>query len=207
MELRMPYRAFMPALLASMLACLAVPTARASLLLDASLSAESPFGPFLPTDTIIIGGTATNTSSNQSISICEGICIGDANTFSLGAAASIPNGYSFLFGNGGDQSVGFLDGQLNGVLAPLQSKQFIFAEFSPEGGVASPGNYSFFVQLQLFSATSERPFLGGSSYGGGWQVVAVPSTTPIPSALPFFAAGLVVIGFFRRKRQRIISRA
>jgi hypothetical protein len=71
-----------------------------------------PFGPFSSSDTVIITGTATNDSLDQTISICEGGCVGDINTFSLGASAFTPTAtttyYSFLFGDGGDTSLGFL---------------------------------------------------------------------------------------------------
>jgi hypothetical protein len=123
---------------------------------------EIPFGPFHPNDTVTITGTATNISPDQSISICEGVCVGDTDTFSLGASAFTPTAtvadYSFLFGNGGDTSIGFLDGQLAGILDPGQTKTFTFGEYVPKGGFASPGFYGFGpLQLQIFCGDSGSP--------------------------------------------------
>jgi hypothetical protein len=168
-----------------------------ALLLDVTLG-EVPLGPFAPTDNVIIYGSATNTSSTQTMTICEGVCLGETTTFSLGAFASIPNGYSFFFGNGGDTSLGFLDGQLAGTLAPLNTEQFIFGEFTPNGGFAPPGLYSFGVQLQIFAATPDRPFHGGPSFGGSFQVIPA---TPLPPALSLFATGLGLLGFLGWRRR------
>src|SRR5215469_10301247 len=134
--------------------------AHASLLADISLG-SLPFGPFLPDEPVVIAGSATNIS-NQSITLCEGICLGDATTYSLGALASSPGSYVFFFGNGGDASAGFLDGQLNGVLLPGQTRTFTFGEYVPISVSTPPGFYGFFDQLQIFATTPDRPMLGSS---------------------------------------------
>jgi hypothetical protein len=74
----------------------------------------------------------------------------------------------------------------------------------PNGGFAPPGVYGFGpLQLQIFAATLDRPFLGAPSFSGTWQVAADVSPTPLPAALPLFAAGLGVISLlgWRRKRK------
>jgi hypothetical protein len=136
-----------PALMALLLGVVMFPApqARATLLLQASIG-TIPFGPFSPTDSVIIGGTVTNVSPDQTITICEG-CVDGSNTYSLGGSAFAPTPtaahYTFFFGNGGDVSAGFLDGQLAGSLAPGQTKTFIFGEFIPNSGLVPFGLYGF----------------------------------------------------------------
>lgn len=143
--------------------------ANAAPLLSISLG-PVPLGPFTPNETVVITGTATNTSADQVISICEGVCIGNSLTYSLGARASIPNGYTFRFGGGGNATLGFLDGKLAGQLLPGAQKKFIFGEFSPISP-ALPGAYSFLTQVQIFTADSARTMIGSSTFSGTWQVV------------------------------------
>jgi hypothetical protein len=123
----------------------------------------------------------TNVSPDQAITICEGVCIGDANTYSFGAWASIPTGYSFTFGNTrppdlppdtsmGPQESAF-DGQIAGVLLPGQEKDFVFGFYTPTEQL-SPGWYSFLTQLQIFDATAERTMLTTTTFSGHWEVVA-----------------------------------
>ena len=59
-------------------------SAHAAILLSASFSDNFPFGPFRPRERIEILISLTNTSTDQTITICEGPCIGDALTYSLG---------------------------------------------------------------------------------------------------------------------------
>jgi hypothetical protein len=157
-------------------------TARAALLIDASIG-MLPFGPFTPTEEIVVTGSIVNVS-NQDVTVCEGtgVCVGasvDA-TYELGGFASSPNGYTFSFGDGSDPSAGFLDGKASGTYAPGQEKSFIFGEYTPDGGIAAPGTYSFDDQLQIFAASPDRPMVGSSSFGGTWQVV--PASVPEPSS-------------------------
>lgn len=143
-------------------------SANAALLLSVSYSKNFPFGPFLPNDSIEIVASVTNISPDQTITICEGVCIGDSYTYSFGGLASIPNGYSFYFGNAPAEAV--FDGQIAGALLPGQEKDFIFGVYSPTAP-ASPGFYSFSAQLQIFGATLERPMLATSTFSGQWEVL------------------------------------
>jgi hypothetical protein len=152
--------------------------ARADLLIFASIG-MLPFGPFTPTEEIVVTGSIVNVSS-QDVTVCEGtgVCVGPsvASTYELGGFASSPNGYTFSFGDGSDPSAGFLDGKASGTYAPGQEKNFLFGEYTRDGGIAAPGTYSFGDQLQIFAATPDRPMVGSSSFGGTWQVVPEPST-------------------------------
>lgn len=163
--------------------------AHAGPLLSMNYSKSFPFGPFTPAETINIIGTLANTSSDQTISICEGICIGDFLTYSLGAQASIPNGYRFQFGNGGSTTHGPWNGQIAGQLGPGEEKDFIFGEYLPNSQ-ETLGKYGFSVQLQIFSATAERPMIGTSTFGGTWEVIeAAPIPEPTTFALLLAAIG------------------
>src|SRR4051812_28872420 len=75
--------------------------AQAGPILAADFGVNIPFGPFFASQPIVIKSLLTNTSSTETLSICDGVCVGGPNTFSLGGAAFIPNGYSFLWGDGG----------------------------------------------------------------------------------------------------------
>jgi hypothetical protein len=183
------------------LAMLGFQSAQASPILDVSIG-EIPFGPFSSSQAILITGTVNNPSPNEPLTICEGVCIGDTTTFSLGASSFIPtattNNYSFFFGDGGDASLGFLDGQIAGLLNPGQTKDFVFAELVPISTVA-PGQYGFNTSLQVFAATSDRPMIGNSSFGGNFQVAA---DVPEPSSRALFGAGLLGLLVFAAVRRR-----
>src|SRR5688572_25301300 len=101
-------------------------SAQAAILLSASFSDNFPFGPFRPRESIEILISLTNTSTDQTITICEGVCIGDAFTYSLGALASIPNGYSFSFGDRRFDNRLPFDGQIEGTLNPGATEDFVF---------------------------------------------------------------------------------
>jgi hypothetical protein len=135
-------------------AALLTSSVHAEVLLGVSFSDNFPFGPFLPNESIEIFATVTNDSADQTITICEGVCIGDSFTYSLGGLASIPSGYSFFFGNVPDEAV--FDGQVAGALLPGAERDFIFGVYTPIAP-ASPGMYAFSTQLQIFAATAERP--------------------------------------------------
>ncbi len=171
--------------------------ARADLLILASLG-TLPFGPFTPTETIIVTGSIVNVS-NQDVTICEGICGGANSTYELGGFAFAQTGYTFSFGDGSDPSAGFLDGEASGTYAPGQEKSFIFGEYAPDGGRAEPGVYDFDTQLQIFAATPDRPMVGSSSFGGTFQVVAAPEPSTWAMMLLGFA-GLGFVGYRRAKR-------
>lgn len=176
--------------------------ARADLLVDASVG-MLPFGPFTPTEEIVVTGSIMNVS-NQDVTVCEGtgVCVGasvDA-TYELGGFASSPNGYTFSFGDGSDPSAGFLDGKASGTYAPGQEKSFIFGEYTPDGGVVAPGTYGFDDQLQIFAATPNRPMIGSSSFGGTWQVVS-PSV-PEPATWAMMFLGFAGLGYAEYRRAR-----
>jgi hypothetical protein len=165
-------------------------------------SKSFPFGPFAPAEIIKIIGTLTNTSPDQTISICEGVCIGDPLTYSLGAIASIPNGYTFEFGNG-DTTLGIWD--VAGPLLPGEEKDFIFGEYLPLSQ-APLGTYAFGVQLQIFAAIAERPMVGTSTFSGTWKVIEsalVPEPTSL--ALLFAALGAILVVDGSKKRRAFTS--
>jgi hypothetical protein len=176
---------------------------QATLLLQASIG-TIPFGPFSPTDSVIISGTVTNVSPDQTITICEG-CVDGSNTYSLGGSAFTPTPtaahYTFSFGNGGDVSAGFLDGQLAGSLVPGQSKTFIFGEFIPNSGFVPVGLYGFGTGLQIFDGTLFGQQVGGSSFGGNWEVEALSSAVPEPSTWAMMILGFAGVGFMAYRRK------
>jgi len=164
--------------------------ATASSLVSVSYADNFPFGPFTPNETVSILATITNDSSTQPLFLCEGVCLGDSSTYSLGALENTPpgyNSYSFAFGDGGSTALGFLNGQIAGELLPGQSKNFVFGEFTPISPVA-PGTYPFLIQMQIFAATTDRPIIDSSTFSGSWQVV--PSTVPLPAAVWLLLSGV-----------------
>jgi hypothetical protein len=175
--------------------------ARADLLILASLG-TLPFGPFTPTETIIVTGTITNVS-NQDVTICEGICGGAGFTYELGGYAFAQTGYTFSFGDSSNPGAGPFDGEAGGAYAPGQEKSFIFGEYTPDGGAAAPGVYDFSTQLEIFAATLDRPMVGSSSFDGTYQVVA----TPEPSTWAMMLIGFVGMGFAGYRRTKRNSAA
>ena len=167
--------------------------ARASLLIDASLG-MLPFGPFTPSETVVVTASIVNVS-NQDVTICEGVCAGA--TYQLGGFASNPiatgAAYNFNFGDGSDPSAGIFDGKADGTLAPGQSESFVFAEYTPVGGDAPVGTYSFDDQLQIFDGTPDRSMVGSASFGGTWSVV--PPAVPEPPSALLLGSGLLLVAF------------
>lgn len=155
----------------------------------------TPFGPFKENEVIRLLATVKNISTDQSISICEGICLGDEFTYSLGGFANTPNGYLATFGNGGDTSEGWLNGQIAGTLLPGQTKEFVFRTYTPTE-LVEPGFYSFGAQLQIFAATEERPRLSSPSIGGKWEVIPVNE----PASVALLFAALLILVFARVRR-------
>lgn len=167
--------------------------AQAELLLSTSFSGNFPFGPFKPNEKIEIVVSLTNVSPDKTITICEGPCIGDSLTYSLGGLASIPTGYSFYFGDKKAEDV--FDGQIEGELLPGQEKDFIFGVYDPDGQV-EPGWYSFRTQLQIFDATADRVMLTSPTFSGQWEVKSVPE----PGTLAVLSISLGGLAFTRRRK-------
>lgn len=168
--------------------------AQAELLLNTSFSDNFPFGPFRPNEKVEIVVSLTNISSDKTITICEGPCIGDSFTYSLGGQASIPSGYSFYFGDKKNEDV--FDGQIEGKLLPGQEKTFTFGVYDPEGKV-DPGWYSFRTQLQIFDATADRLMLASPTFSGQWEVKSVAE----PGTIAVLSLGLAGLAFTRRRRR------
>jgi PEP-CTERM motif len=177
--------------------------ARADLLIDASIG-TLPFGPFTPTEEIVVTGSIVNVS-NEDVTVCEGVVVCAGTAYELGGFASSPSGYTFSFGDGSDPSAGFLDGKASGTYAPGQEKSFVFGEYIPDGGIAAPGTYSFDDQLQIFAAMPDRPMVGSSSFGGTWQIVS--TNVPEPSSLALLGSGLLLGALRQRGRLYKIQRA
>ncbi len=171
-------------------------SAEAAILLSTSFSDNFPFGPFRPRERIEVVISLTNTSTDQPITICEGPCIGDVFTYSLGGQASIPTGYSFFFGDRRREDV--FDGQIEGTLAPGATEDFIFGVYDPIGRTA-PGRYGFATQLQIFDATPERLMLDTSTFSGTWEVVS-PSRLPEPGSFALLALSLAGLVVTRRRK-------
>jgi len=147
----------------SIFSAFATQPAEATTIPSVSFADSLPLGPFSTSQTVIVKASITNASATDTISLCEGVCVGDANTFSLGAMSEYDSlYYDFFFGDGGDTSLGFLDGQIAGPLGPGQTKDFIFSEYVPLPSV-EPGLYDFFAQLQVFAATPDRPMLAADT--------------------------------------------
>ena len=174
----------------------------ASALLAVNFEKSFPFGPFTPNEPIRVIATAVNTSADQPIFLCEGFCVGDSFTYSLGIWDSIPVGYDFQWGNGGDTTAGFLNGTIAGELLPGEAKDFMVGEYSPVSQV-QPGTYDFLVQLQIFAATADLPMVDSSTFSGSWQVVD-PTPVPEPTTYALVLAGLgtMALNSRRSKYQR-----
>jgi hypothetical protein len=192
-----------------------LPSTSAALLLETSFVANFPFGPFSPTESIEILVTLKNSSADQTLTICEGPCLGDSNTFSLGGLASIPTGYTFYFGD--DPLEDVFDGQIEGTLLPGAEQDFIFGIYSPVAPV-TPGLYPFSAQLQIFAATEERPMLESPTFSGNWEVQCspfpgggstggcFPGPGPFPAPEPATLAllGIAFAGLGLSRRQRVV---
>ena len=154
---------------------LALPTtsAHAQSLLQASFTINLEFGPFGQNQAIVILATVTNVSPTQTISICSGVCVGEANTYSVASQTSTPDGYAFFSGDDPDADADAFDDQLVGSLAPGQTKQFVYGVYTPVSAV-TPGLYTFHAEILTFAATPERPLLRTDGFGGDWAVTALP---------------------------------
>jgi len=188
------------AALASVCLALGSSFASAETLLTGTFGPNLPFGPFAPNEKIPILVEVTNSSLDRSISVCEGVCIGDGYTYSLGGWTSSPYGYTFEFGNGGDTSLGPWNGQIAGPLVAGETKTFIFGIYTPVGAV-EPKWYPFWTQLQIFAATAERPMLTTATFSGNWMVAEPePPKVPIPGAICLFASGLGALILIAKRR-------
>jgi hypothetical protein len=155
------------------------------------------FGPFSNDQDVVIIATLRNESASQDLNICPGVCLGGPFTYSLGGLASIPLGYSFLFGNDPGSVPDDFDGQTIGTLAAGAERDFIFGIYRPDGGTL-PGTYGFGVQLQIFEATDARPMVNSSSFGGTWQVT---QAVPEPTTARLSILALIVLCVLRTRRR------
>jgi hypothetical protein len=199
-------------------AALAASAANAALLLDVSWSKNLPFGPFLPNESIEVIASVTNVSPDQTITICEGPCIGDSFTYSFGGLTSFltASAYSFYFGDDPVEAV--FDGQIAGTLLPGQEKDFVFGVFTPPAQLA-PDTYTARTQLQIFDATAERTMLAAPTLTLQWEVLACsqfpgggatggcfPGPGPFPAPEPGTLAliGLALAGMAAMRRRSIV---
>jgi hypothetical protein len=146
------------------------------------------FGPFSVGQDIPILVTVTNTSSTQAIGVCEGVCLGNEFTYSLGGLASVPPGFQFFFGDEPAENV--FDGQVPTSLAPGEAFTFVFGVFQPDSGTGT-GLYPFLAQLQIFDASPERNLLSAPTFSGFLPV-------PEPSTVLLLLAAIAV-GACRRR--------
>ena len=172
--------------------------ASAALLLDTSFADNFPLGPFKPNQKVDIVVSLTNSSPDHTLTLCEGPCLGDVFTYSLGGLASIPDGYSFYFGDKKREDV--FDGQIEGPLLPGATKSFVFGVYTPEGK-AEPGWYSFRTQLQIFDATPDRLLLAAPTLNSQWEVRAVPEPA-LPVLVAVALASLLLVARRRPSRRR-----
>ena len=133
-------------------------SAHAQLFLDSSFSKIFPFDPFLLNESFEVLASARDISIAHAISICEGVCTGDSYTNALGAWTTLPDDYSFYFGNVDNYPEFLFDGQIAGTLLPGEAKDFVYGVFTSASTV-SPGWYGAINRIQMFSATAERPLL------------------------------------------------
>jgi PEP-CTERM motif len=171
--------------------------AQAALLLLTDFGGNVSIGPFRPREPIRIVVSLTNISPDQTVTICEGPCIGDEFTYSLGGQAGVPNGYSFFFGNRRVEDV--FDGQIEGTIRPGRTEEFIFGVYDPDGR-AEPGLYVFRTQLQIFDATADRVMLAGPAFIGIWEVRSVSE----PATFALLALSLAGLAFIRRRAVSIV---
>ena len=172
--------------------------ANAALLLDTSFADNFPLGPFKPNQKIDIVVSLTNPSPDHTVTLCEGPCLGDMFTYSLGGLASIPDGYSFYFGDKKPEDV--FDGQIEGPLLPGATKSFVFGVYTPDGK-AAPGWYSFRTQLQIFDATPDRRLLATPTLNSQWEVRAVPEPA-LPVLVAVALASMLLFARMRPSRRR-----
>jgi len=160
------------------------------------LLAQMPFGPFTPTETIIVSAEIINISDHV-VYFCPGAtteCVSDvADSYGFGGGISGPDpaGYIPEFGDGTNPDNPFA---IPASLSPGASASFLFSEFIPTSVEA--GTYGFDDQLQVFQASADRPMLQADNFGGTFQVADVPE----PSALAALSVGLLGIGMMRRRR-------
>ena len=80
----------------------------------------------------------------------------------------------------------------------LLSTSFLTSSDLPTSLAYAVGSYNVYVTLE---AGREDPF-GGFELTSTQFDLPLPSATPLPAALPLFAGGLGLIGFFSRRRKR-----
>lgn len=166
------------------------------------------FGPFTPTQDIPVIATFRNTSLDQTITICEGACIGDNKTYSLGAQVWITQSiapYGFVFGNGNDNSMGWLNNQIAGTLLPGQSKDVIVGIYKGNS-LIMPGEYSYIFQVSIYDATPERARIDEANFIASGAVIPSPPVTMPPTSVPvmegwWLLPGMLAgISIFARRR-------
>lgn len=139
-------------------------------------------------------------------------------TFTNGCNGPEPRSYSysfFLISEPGKPSINFVDSLS---LAPGESYEYVFAQFMPTNGAASPGTYRFYrsgLDLHFEGRDDFGTYLRTESVTLGLTCPTGPTDdcaftrivpVPEPETYGMMLAGLGLVGLWARKRLRSTAR-